>query len=301
MAETLRKLVEKKRFHSSSSEELSPPLLVVHEYKKPRSEEFAFVDATDHESVTEQVPALEMAEKLDEKLQAILTKLEKLDAIEKSVKILQETLAGMDSRIQSLESAQASAYRDINDLKESLNFAEDKCKKTTECFNKYKQQISLQMTELEQKGTIVEGKITELENKNLYLEAYSRRENITFENIKEVPELNTHHEDTECLLRNFLESELGYKDASCIEIQRVHHLNKKKDAKPRPIIARFLNVTRVCLYSGIFKSHCSSTSIVEQSEQLVSIICFELVIVIVSDIIGILFLHCIIHSGLPTN
>ena len=36
---------------------------------------------------------------------------------------------------KSLESAQASAYRDITDLKESLNFAEDKCKKTTESFN----------------------------------------------------------------------------------------------------------------------------------------------------------------------
>lgn len=44
---------------------------------------------------------------------------------------------------------------------------------------------------------------------------------------------------------------------------------------------RFLKVTRVCLYSGIFNSHCSPTSIVEQSEQLVSIICLELVIVIV--------------------
>ena len=76
----------------------------------------------------------------------------------------------MDSRIQSLESAQASAYRDINDLKESLNFAEDKCKKTTESFNNYKQQISTQMTELEQKGNILVGKITELQNKNLYLE-----------------------------------------------------------------------------------------------------------------------------------
>ena len=176
MAETLRKLVEKKRFYFSSSEESTPPPLVSHDDKKPRSGGFAFIDVTDHEGVTEQSPALEMAEKLEEKLQAILTRLEKLDAIEKSVKILQETLAGMDSRIPSLESAQASAYRDISDLKESLNFAEDKCKKTTECFNEYKQQISLQTTELEQKGTILEGKITELDNKSLHLEAYSRRE-----------------------------------------------------------------------------------------------------------------------------
>ena len=74
---------------------------------------------------------LYMTVKLEEKLQAILTKLEKLAGIETSVKILQEKLAGMDSGIQSLESAQVSAYRDINDLKDSESFYE------------YKQQTSL--------------------------------------------------------------------------------------------------------------------------------------------------------------
>ena len=72
-----------------------------------------------------------MTVKLEEKLQAILTKVEKLVAIETSVKIRQEKLAGMDSGIQSLESAQASAYRDINDLKDR------------ESFHEYKQHTSL--------------------------------------------------------------------------------------------------------------------------------------------------------------
>lgn len=47
------------------------------------------------------------------------------------------------------------------------------------------------------------------------------------------------------MLRNFLETHLGYEDARDVEIQRVHWLNTKqadanKDAKPKPIIARFL-------------------------------------------------------------
>ena len=67
-----------------------------------------------------------MTVKLEEKLQAILTKVEKLVAIETSVKIRQEKLAGMDSGIQSLESAQASAYRDINDLTDRESFYEYK-------------------------------------------------------------------------------------------------------------------------------------------------------------------------------
>ena len=47
-----------------------------------------------------------------------------------------------------------------------------------------------------------------------------------------------HHNST--VIRNFLETELGYKDARSVEIQGVHRLNNKKDARPRAIIARFL-------------------------------------------------------------
>ena len=82
----------------------------------------------------------------------------------------------MDSRIHSLELAQASTNRDINDLKEILNFAEDQHKKTTESFKEYKDQTSLKLSELQQKGEKLEERIAELENKNLYLEAYSRQE-----------------------------------------------------------------------------------------------------------------------------
>ena len=82
-----------------------------------------------------------------------------------------------------------------------------------------------------------QAKLKEIEDKNLYLEAYSRRENIIFENILQA----TDKEDTESVLRTFLEMELGYKDANTVEIQRVHRLGKKRDEeKPRPIIARFL-------------------------------------------------------------
>ena len=47
-------------------------------------------------------------------------------------------------------------------------------------------------------------------------------------------------ENTEEIPGDFLETELGYKDAKSVEIQRVHRLGKKKEGKPRPIIARFL-------------------------------------------------------------
>ena len=76
-----------------------------------------------------------MSANLDTKLEAILLKLEKLDAIETSVKGLQDTLARMDDRIRALESVQATSSQDINDLKDSLSFAEDQQRKTTEGFD----------------------------------------------------------------------------------------------------------------------------------------------------------------------
>ena len=42
------------------------------------------------------------------------------------------------------------------------------------------------------------------------------------------------------VLRSFLETDLGYHNASNIEIQRVHRLGKTKEEKPRPILARLL-------------------------------------------------------------
>ena len=65
-----------------------------------------------------------------------------------------------------------------------------------------------------------------MKDKNFYLEAYSRRENIIFENMLQA----THKEETKSVLRTFLEMELGYKDVlNTVETQRVHRLEKKLD------------------------------------------------------------------------
>ena len=101
----------------------------------------------------------------------------------------------------------------------------------------HREKTSLTLTDLQKANDDLQAKLKEIEDKNLYLEAYSRRENIIFENILQA----TDKEDTESVLRAFLEMELGYKDANTVEIQRVHRLGKKRDEeKPRPIIARFL-------------------------------------------------------------
>ena len=81
-------------------------------------------------------------------------------------------------------------------------------------------------------------KLKAYKQKKLYLAAYSRRENIKFENINEFED-GSDKENTEQVLRLFMETELGFMDANSVEIQRVHRLGKKKN-EPRPILARFL-------------------------------------------------------------
>ena len=76
-----------------------------------------------------------------------------------------------------------------------------------------------------------------METKLLYLEAYSRRENIKFMNNPF--DSTEEREDAKESLRSFLERDLGLLDARTVEIQRVHRSGKGKDRGPRPILAHF--------------------------------------------------------------
>ena len=82
----------------------------------------------------------------------------------------------------------------------------------------------------------------------LYLEVYSRRENLKFEGIPELPKSSgqqnaTSKEDTKEVLANFMENVLGIEDAKDMELQRVHRIGKPKSENgngSRTIIAHFL-------------------------------------------------------------
>ena len=88
--------------------------------------------------------------------------------------------------------------------------------------------------------------INDLRKQSLYLEAYSRRENVKFFGIdKVVPasEVDSPTEDTRDLMFKFLGNKLRIENPrGRIEFQRVHRLGKPNNSsdKPRPIIARFL-------------------------------------------------------------
>ena len=101
--------------------------------------------------------------------------------------------------------------------------------------------IEGKIAELKVKEGEIDQTLKDLNTKDLYLEAYSRRENIKFNNIPESPSPRNGLEDTEEVLRSFLGKQPGYHDASSVGIQRVHRLGRKKeDGGARPILARFL-------------------------------------------------------------
>ena len=119
-------------------------------------------------------------------------------------------------------------------MKDGANFASKQLQEKSQELTKAQAEI----TELTRKVQKHEEAVKETESKCLYLEAYSRRENIKFMNIEEGSQ--DQREDTEEILRDFLERELGYVDAQNVEFQRVHRTGKTKDGNPRPILARFL-------------------------------------------------------------
>ena len=178
-----------------------------------------------------------MTEDFGDTLRNILKKLDKLDSIEKSMNDFQGTLLLLEGRVQSLESCHATARRDVDDIKESLNSIQADRQEASLYLKNMQDNTNTKLKCLEEENFKLGARIKEVEDQHLYLEAYSRRENLKFENIPENVESG---EDTELMLRSFLERELGYVDAASVEIQRVHRLGRKKEGTSRPILARFL-------------------------------------------------------------
>ena len=211
MADTLVQFVRKRRNRSSGSsveDKTSSP-----DSKKQKN---TLLSVSDDDSSDEIMAALELTNDVSKKLAMIIRKLEKLDSIERSMKNIEASLAALETRTEKLEIFEASTTQDLDDLKRRCSTTEKECNDWLK-------------------------KREELETKDLYLEAYSRRENIKFTNIRESTTENEKQEDTEAVLRKFLEDELGYMNASTVEIQRVHRLGKRRyEDEPRPILARFL-------------------------------------------------------------
>ena len=120
----------------------------------------------------------------------------------------------------------------VNVLKESVRFCDDEIEEMKK--NAY---------------DIKDGCTSDIENLRkqfLYLEHYSRRENLKFLGIPERiisadEDDDRPSEDTKALVYKFMEDELAIENPQQkIEFQRIHRLGKSAKNGPRPILARFL-------------------------------------------------------------
>lgn len=160
-------------------------------------------------------------------LDKILKKLEKLDAIELTLRDMSSRLTKAETAVEKLERETRKMNSEINTMDTGLATLNN--------------EVSTLRGEIMAK----EERINNLHMKHLYLESsYSRRENLKFFGIPE-KEANIEEGgeafDTRAVLNQFLEAVLGFQDPRInIEIQRVHRVGKSNNGKPRPILARFL-------------------------------------------------------------
>ncbi|KAL9960441.1 hypothetical protein ACROYT_G033897 [Oculina patagonica] len=172
------------RSSTSSGDETSP----LHEAKKPRD----LAEATDESTSSEPeandeiMDALNKIEHIGEQLRnSIIARLSKLDSIESSVRNIETNLANLKARTAKLEEFEATTKSDIAELKKSCTFNGDKCKERQDELKKKIEGQNEKIASLIEGERKLTAQINDVISKNLYLEAYSRRENIKYFNIPE--------------------------------------------------------------------------------------------------------------------
>ena len=152
-----------------------------------------------------------------------------MDELNKTVKGLQTKVSYIETNIVAVKGKQKSLDEDCFHMKENAKFSEEKIAELQESANKRKADIN------------------ECRKQILYLEAYSRRENLKCEGIPESFGTSARQsdpaEDMRKVLVNFIEDVLGIEDARGIEFQCVHRMGKPRSGSgngSRTIIARFL-------------------------------------------------------------
>mgnify|MGYP000011216211 CR=1 FL=1 len=213
----------KQRSASSSSESKSP----LDKRSRETQDEQTEVFVEEPRGADEVSVALDMALDVTTKLDEILAKLGKLDAIEATLHELRQKMSSVEREVSKLKG-------DVSKAKERIDHMD----------------TSLQWFNTEVKGIQDKIKVLNLAKENLYTqqlyaESYSRRENLKFFGIEEretgANSKDSEKVDTRDILIDFLENGLGLDNpAEEIELQRVHRLGKPVAGKIRPIIARFL-------------------------------------------------------------
>ena len=139
----------------------------------------------------------------------------KMEEISLTVKMLQSKITSVEVDVISVKDKQGKLEGKFAHMETNSQFVDNELNRLQTSLDERKKELG------------------ECRKKILYLEAYSRRENLKFEGIPEVSQYaeagTTTSEDTKDVLVNFLENTLGVENAKHIEFQRVHRLGKPKD------------------------------------------------------------------------
>jgi len=165
-------------------------------------------------------------------------------------KLEKERLSNLDSKMEELNKAVKGLQGKVSSLEIDFVSIKDKQKSLDEKFTHVEsnsQFVDSHIKELQERVEERKDEISGCHKQILYLEAYSRRENLKFEGIPELPKSSgqqnaTSKEDTKEVLVDFMENVLAIEDAKDMEFQRVHRIGKPKsdNGNGRTIIARFL-------------------------------------------------------------
>ena len=158
---------------------------------------------------------------------------------------LKEEVEAIKTNLKSVEQSLQSAWDYITDLQEESKTHSDFKRTSQQTLDSYQEEINL--LKRNSASAVIENQQSEIralqaslereKEKIIALENYSRRENLRFMNIPE-------RKDENCsdVIYDIIENELRI-DPENILFHAVHRIGKPReadDAKPRPIIARFL-------------------------------------------------------------
>lgn len=158
---------------------------------------------------------------------------------------LKEEVEAIKTNLKSVEQSLQSAWDYITDLQEESKTHSDFKRTSQQTLDSYQEEINL--LKRNSASAVIQNQQSEIralqaslereKEKIIALENYSRRENLRFMNIPE-------RKDENCsdVIYDIIENELRI-DPENILFHAVHRIGKPReadDAKPRPIIARFL-------------------------------------------------------------
>ena len=180
-----------------------------------------------------------MEDRIEEHFGSLTVEISRLNAE------LKEEVEAIKTNLKSVEQSLQSAWDYITDLQEESKTHSDFKRTSQQTLDSYQEEINL--LKRNSASAVIQNQQSEIralqaslereKEKIIALENYSRRENLRFMNIPE-------RKDENCsdVIYDIIENELRI-DPENILFHAVHRIGKPReadDAKPRPIIARFL-------------------------------------------------------------